>query len=105
MTDPRRGAGGPKEMFEDARELAALHAQRHTTMLAPFEVCVPHEGQYQHRGKALNPEYATACTCKRAGFSPYETACFKDAPSAGDPMLSATNSPLIATSAPLRVDE
>jgi hypothetical protein len=96
---------GIGKMFEDARELAALHALHHTTMLAPFEVCVPHQGQYQYHGKALNPEYATACTCKRAGFSPYETACFKNSPSVGDPMLSATNSPLVATSAPPRVDE
>ena len=91
-------------MFEDAREFAALHAGNRT-MLASFEVCVNHDGPYVYKGKQLDSKYASACTCKRAGYTPYETACFKDAPSASDPMLSSASSPLLSTSTPPRVEE
>jgi hypothetical protein len=93
-------------VFEDVRELMQL---REVPMLAVFEVCVPTNQPYQYKETVLDPRYATSCTCKRAGFPAYHTACFRDSGyGVVDPMLDASNSPLIQSSAmnnPSVVDE
>jgi hypothetical protein len=82
-------------MFEHVEEYKSFRR----SMLANTEVCLPSGGPYAFNGKTLG-KYAQACTCKRPGFSPYQTACFREGGMGPvDPMLDSANSPLLAPSA------